>query len=82
MLSRVIFYPFEVEDQNKKPDYIDGEGLIGETITVKAYNDDLIQDYNMGGDFVSTSTLNLPAIEYKLKGGGYLLSVTDRNRLL
>ena len=39
------FYPFEVEDQNKKPDYIDGEGLIGETITVKAYNDDLIQDY-------------------------------------
>ncbi len=61
------FYPFEVEDQNKKPDYIDGEVLIGETITVKAYNDDLIQDYNMGGDFVSTSTLNLPAIEYKLK---------------
>ena len=53
VLSCVVpsdFYPFEVEDQNKKPDYIDGEGLIGETITVKAYNDDLIQDYNMGGD--------------------------------
>lgn len=44
------FYPFEVENENKKPDYIDGEGLIGETITVKAYNDDLIQDYNMRRD--------------------------------
>lgn len=81
VLSCVVpsdFYPFEVEDQNKKPDYIDGEGLIGETITVKAYNDDLIQDYNMGGDFVSTSTLNLPAIEYKLKVvGTYYLSPTE-----
>ena len=81
VLSCVVpsdFYPFEVEDQNKKPDYIDGEGLIGETITVKAYNDDLIQDYNMGGDFVSTSNLNLPAIEYKLKVvGTYYLSPTE-----
>ncbi|HJI61078.1 MAG TPA: hypothetical protein OIM34_03945 [Ruminococcus bromii] len=81
VLSCVVpsdFYPFEVEDQNKKPDYIDGEGLIGETITVKAYNDDLMQDYNMVGDFVSTSTLNLPAIEYKLKVvGTYYLSPTE-----
>lgn len=81
VLSCVVpsdFYPFEVENENKKPDYIDGEGLIGETITVKAYNDDLIQDYNMGGDFVSTSTLNLPVIEYKLKVvGTYYLSPTE-----
>lgn len=81
VLSCVVpsdFYPFEVEDQNKKPDYIDGEGLIGETITVKAYNDDLMQGYNMVGDFVSTSTLNLPAIEYKLKVvGTYYLSPTE-----
>ena len=72
------FYPFEVENENKKPDYIDGEGLIGETITVKAYNDDLMQDYNMVGDFGSTSTLDLPAIEYKLKVvGTYYLSPTE-----
>lgn len=81
VLSCVVpsdFYPFEVENENKKPDYIDGEGLIGETITVKAYDDDLMQDYNMVGDFVSTSTLNLPAIEYKLKVvGTYYLSPTE-----
>ena len=81
VLSCVVpsdFYPFEVEDENKKPDYIDGEGLIGETITVKACNDDLMQDYNMVGDFGSTSTLDLPAIEYKLKVvGTYYLSPTE-----
>ena len=81
VLSCVVpsdFYPFEVEDENKKPDYIDGESLIGETITVKSYNDDLIQDYYMFGDFGSTSTLNLPAIEYKLKVvGTYYLSPTE-----
>lgn len=52
VLSCVVpsdFYPFEVENENKKPDYIDGEGLIGKTITVKAINNMLIQPYNIDG---------------------------------
>ena len=50
VLSCVVpsdFYPFEVENENKKPDYIDGESLIGKTITVKAINNMLIQPYNL-----------------------------------
>lgn len=69
VLSCVVpsdFYPFEVENENKKPDYIDGEGLIGKTITVKAINNMLIQPYNIDGSSESGS-LELPAIEYKLK---------------
>lgn len=80
VLSCVVpsdFYPFEVEDENKKPDYIDGEGLIGETITVKAINNMLIQPYNIDGSPESGS-LELPAIEYKLKVvGTYYLSPTE-----
>ena len=67
VLSCVVpsdFYPFEVENENKKPDYIDGESLIGKTITVKAINNMLIQPYNIDGSPESGS-LELPAIEYK-----------------
>lgn len=80
VLSCVVpsdFYPFEVENENKKPDYIDGEGLIGKTITVKAINNILIQPYNIDGSSESGS-LELPAIEYKLKVvGTYYLSPTE-----
>ena len=80
VLSCVVpsdFYPFEVENENKKPDYIDGEGLIGKTITVKAINNMLIQPYNIDGSSESGS-LELPAIEYKLKVvGTYYLSPTE-----
>ena len=68
VLSCVVpsdFYPIEVENENKKPDYIDGESLIGKTITVKAINNMLIQPYNIDGSPESGS-LELPAIEYKL----------------
>ena len=64
-------------NENKKPDYIDGEGLIGKTITVKAINNMLIQPYNIDGSSESGS-LELPAIEYKLKVvGTYYLSPTE-----
>ena len=80
VLSCVVpsdFYPFEVENENKKPDYIDGESLIGKTITVKAINNMLIQPYNIDGSSESGS-LELPAIEYKLKVvGTYYLSPTE-----
>ena len=80
VLSCVVpsdFYPFEVENENKKPDYIDGESLIGKTITVKAINNMLIQPYNIDGSPESGS-LELPAIEYKLKVvGTYYLSPTE-----
>ena len=39
VLSCVVpsdFYPFEVENENKKPDYIDGEGLIGKNDNCKS----------------------------------------------
>ena len=39
------FYPFEVEDENQNLDYVDGESLIGKTITVKASRDMLFHDY-------------------------------------
>lgn len=80
VLSCVVpsdFYHFEVENENKKPDYIDGESLIGKTITVKAINNMLIQPYNIDGSPESGS-LELPAIEYKLKVvGTYYLSPTE-----
>ena len=72
------FYPFEFEDENQNLDYVDGESLIGKTITVKASSDNLNQDYNVFEDMGNTATLQLPAIEYKLKVvGTYYLSPTE-----
>ena len=73
------FYPFVVEDENQKLDYIDGESLIGDTITVKASNDYLFIDYSyVTDDEHSSGDLQLPAIEYKLKVvGTYYLSPTE-----
>ncbi len=73
------FYPFEVEDENQNLDYIDGESLIGETITVKVCNDNLFVHYNYRTkDEQGNSDLELPAIEYKLKVvGTYYLSPTQ-----
>ena len=73
------FYPFEVDDENENPDYIKGESLIGETITVKASSDYLFEVYNYRfGDGGENTSLELPAIEYKLKVvGTYYLSPTE-----
>ena len=73
------FYPFEVDDENENPDYINGESLIGETITVKASSDYLFEVYNYRfGDGGENTSLELPAIEYKLKVvGTYYLSPTE-----
>ncbi len=67
-----LFYPFEYEDTDEDLDYIDGEILLGKTITIKAdeYFADLYNyevnapDYEMFG---SNEWVHLPALEYKLK---------------
>lgn len=73
------FYPFVVDDENENPDYIKGESLIGETITVKASSDNLFLHYNYRYDGEGENTsLELPSIEYKLKVvGTYYLSPTE-----
>ena len=73
------FYPFEVEDENQNLDYVDGESLIGKTITVKASRDMLFHDYIYRiDDEAVNEDLELPAIEYKLKVvGTYYLSPTE-----
>ena len=67
-----LFYPFEYEGESPNGlNYIDGESLIGKTITVVAndgesydilynYNDD---EMNLGGN----EWVSLPAIEYQLE---------------
>lgn len=81
VLSCVVpsdFYPFDVGDEDQNLDYIDGESLIGKTITVKASRDMLFQDYTYRiDDEAVNEDLELPAIEYKLKVvGTYYLSPT------
>lgn len=64
-----IFYPFELENSNYEDlDYIDGTTMIGKTITVKGYNDNVSVIYNYREDAVSSNTDEvLPSPEYKLK---------------
>lgn len=64
-----IFYPFELENSNYEDlDYIDGTTMIGKTITVKGYNDNVSVIYNYREDTVSSNTDEvLPSPEYKLK---------------
>lgn len=64
-----IFYPFENENGNYgELDYIDGTTMIGKTITVKGYNDNVSVTYNYSEDDVSSNTDEvLPSPEYKLK---------------
>ena len=73
------FYPFDVGDEDQNLDYIDGESLIGKTITVKASRDMLFQDYTYRiDDEAVNEDLELPSIEYKLKVvGTYYLSPTE-----
>lgn len=64
-----LFYPFELENSNYEDlDYIDGTTMIGKTITVKGYNDNVSVIYNYREDAVSSNTDEvLPSPEYKLK---------------
>lgn len=64
-----LFYPFEPETINYEDlDYIDGTTLIGKTITVKGYNDNVSVIYNYREDAYSGNTDEImPSPEYKLK---------------
>ena len=76
-----LFYPFEVingDDNNL--DYIDGESLIGETITIKAYGNDFDVLYNYVDENGESGNEweYLPALEYKLEiVGVYYSSPTE-----
>ena len=63
------FYPFEYEDTDENLEYIDGESLIGKTITVKAGEnfEELYNYEGSGSEYGGNEWVCLPAIEYNLK---------------
>lgn len=64
-----LFYPFEYDDiKPENLDYIDGTSLIGKTITVKGYNNNLefLYNYNIDGA-LGNEWAEIPSPEYKLK---------------
>ena len=72
-----LFYPFEYENTDSDLDYIDGESLIGKTITVTPSNGDGLEVfYNIDPELAmyENKTMYLPAIEYKLKVVGVYYS--------
>lgn len=72
-----LFYPFEYENTDSDLNYIDGESLIGKTITVTPSNGDGLEVfYNIDPELAmyENKTMYLPAIEYKLKVVGVYYS--------
>ena len=77
-----LFYPFEYETTDENLNYIDGESLIGKTITIKPSGNNGFETlYNIDPS-VSPYTnewMYLPALEYKLKVVGvYYASPTAK----
>lgn len=65
-----LFYPFESDNIKKENlDYLDGESLLGTTITVKPFGGSLEALYNVNPEIspYTNEWLYLPALEYKLK---------------
>ena len=69
-----LFYPYddyydaESESEIKNLDYIDGESLIGKTITVKAFGDSYETLYNYyENGYGANEWVQLPALEFNLK---------------
>ncbi len=75
-----LFYPFDDEDNinYENLNYIDGTRLIGKTITIKGYNDNMEFPYNYSNaDGNGNSDAILPSPEFKLKVvGTYYCSPT------
>lgn len=79
-----LFYPYDdywSEEHGDKNDleYIDGESLIGKTLTIKPILDHYYCDYNFAGiakgeHLGGTDIVELPAVEYKLKVVGVYYS--------
>lgn len=60
-----IFYPFDDNDTTKNQDYIDGTTLIGSTVTLKGFNNEISLSYlPYGGNNVELTSLKSP--EYTL----------------
>lgn len=64
-----LFYPFDTGESESNINYIDGERLIGSTITIKPFGDHFELLYNFCDNIYNSGTdlIYLPAVEYKLK---------------
>ena len=71
-----LFYPFEYENTEEDLDYIDGETLIGKTITVKTGEnfEELYNYRGSGSECGGNEWVYLPSLEYKLNVVGVYYS--------